>query len=100
MAVAYVQEFPIVTHETKNYDEISARIDLTELPPGLIVHTAGFDDEAGVFRIFDVWESEAAARRFQQERLEPLLGEILGADPTATPPTRDGFYPLHNVVGD
>ena len=24
---------------------------------GLLIHTAGFDEDAGVFRIFDVWES-------------------------------------------
>ena len=72
MAVAYVQEFPITNHETTNYDEIDARLDLTDPPAGLIVHTAGFDDEAGVFRIFDVWESEEAGQRFQDERVDPL----------------------------
>ena len=81
MAVAYVQEFPIIDHETKNYDEINARLDLTDPPPGLIVHTAGFDDEAGVFRIFDVWESEEAARKFHEERVDPLIGEVLGRRP-------------------
>ena len=100
MAVAYIQEFTITNHETKNYDEINRRLDLTELPPGLVVHTAGFDDEAGVFRIFDVWESEDAARKFHQERVDPLIGEVMAADPDAEPPTRNGFYPLHNVIGD
>jgi hypothetical protein len=98
MAVAFVQEFQIVDHETKNYDAINARLDLTDPPPGLIVHSAGFDDEAGVFRIFDVWESEEAANRFHEERVDPLVAEILGADPNADPPTRSGFYPLHNVI--
>jgi hypothetical protein len=98
VAVAYVQEFTIVDHETKNYDQINARLDLGNPPAGLIVHTAGFDDEAGVFRIFDIWESEEAAQKFHEERLDPLIGEVLGADPTATPPTRSGFYPLHNVI--
>lgn len=29
-------------------------------PAGGLVHTAGFDERAGVVRIFDVWESEEA----------------------------------------
>jgi hypothetical protein len=97
MAVAYVQEFTVQDRSTKNYDSITEKLG-SELPPGLIVHTAGFDDEAGVFRIFDVWESEEQARSFLDERLGPLVNEVLSADPSATPPTRDGFYPLHNAL--
>jgi len=65
----------------------------------LIVHTAGFDEDAGVFRIFDVWESREDAVRFQEQTLNPILGEVLGAlpDPPA-PPSRDGFYDLHDVL--
>jgi hypothetical protein len=40
---------------------------------GLIVHTAGFDDEAGVFRIFDVWETRDHAVRFLAEHVQPLI---------------------------
>jgi hypothetical protein len=97
VAVAYVQEFTVQNRSTKNYDTIAGKLG-SDLPPGLIVHTAGFDDEAGVFRIFDVWESEEQARRFMDERLSPLINEILSGDPTATPPTKDGFYPLHHTL--
>jgi hypothetical protein len=98
MAVAYVQEFVVADHSTKNYDSVNEQLANEPLPAELIIHTAGFDDEAGVFRIFDVWESEEAARRFHDERLMPILGPLLAADPTATPPERDSFYPLHNVL--
>ena len=67
---------------------------------GLIVHTAGFDKDAGVFRIMDVWESQAQAERFIAERVQPLMQQGLEALPdpeNATPPTREAFYELHDV---
>src|SRR5512132_2690574 len=39
---------------------------------GLIVHTAGFDKDAKVFRIMDVWESQDHAERFIEERIQPM----------------------------
>jgi len=68
---------------------------------GLIVHTAGFDDEAGVFRILDVWETREHADRFLAEHVQPLIDEGPGAFPNPEAfaiPTRDGFYDLHDVV--
>ena len=57
MAVAVIQEFPIegTDRTTTNYDRILEALGTRENPPaGGLVHTAGFDDQAGVFRIFDV----------------------------------------------
>jgi hypothetical protein len=100
MAVAYIQEFPITNRSTENYDFVADKIG--EGPfEGLIAHTAGFDDEAGVFRILDVWESEGHARRFLDEHIEPLMAmgpEGFPNPDNFTPPTRDGFYELHHVV--
>ena len=49
MAVVYIQEFPIGDRSTTNYDFVADKIG--EGPfKGLIAHTAGFDDDAGVFR--------------------------------------------------
>jgi hypothetical protein len=100
MAVAYVQEFPIENRSTENYDFVAEKIGDGPFD-GLIAHTAGFDDDAGVFRVLDVWESKEQAERFLAEHIEPLM--TLGPDAfpnptTATPPTRDGFYELHHVV--
>ena len=55
MAIAYIQEFAIRDGKTStaNYDAVVAALDLQDAPDGLIVHTAGFDLDAGVFRIFD-----------------------------------------------
>src|SRR6478609_8427970 len=59
VAIAYVQEFEIKDGDTSttNYDAINAALNLQGAPEGLLIHTAGFDLDAGVFRIFDVWET-------------------------------------------
>ena len=100
MAVAYVQEFPIAERSTENYDFISEKIGAGPFD-GLIAHTAGFDEEDGVFRVFDIWESKEQAQQFIEEHLQPLIDQGPDALPnpgSATPPTRDGFYELHNVI--
>jgi hypothetical protein len=66
--------------------------------PGGIVHTAGFDEDAGVFRIFDVWETREDAERFIKETLEPVVGELLAGRDDAPPPARQYFYELHDVI--
>lgn len=100
MAVAYIQEFSIQNRSTTNYDFAAEKIG--EGPfDGLIAHTAGFDDEAGVFRILDIWESREQAERFLAEHVEPMMSQGPQAFPNPdnfTPPTRDGFYDLHRVV--
>jgi hypothetical protein len=100
MAVAYIQEFPIRDDlSTTNYDAVVAALDLKSAPDGLIVHTAGFDHDAGVFRIFDVWESRAQGERFTEQQLGPIIGAMMAA-PGADfpPPTRDGWYELHDTM--
>ena len=71
MAVAYVQEWPIVDRSTDNYDFIADKIGTGPFD-GLIVHSAGFDEADGVFRIFDIWESKEQAQQFIEANLEPL----------------------------
>jgi hypothetical protein len=95
MAVAFVQEFKIEDRSTKNYDEIARRLDDEPTPAGLIVHSAGFDEDAGVFRIFDIWESQQQADRFQEHVME-IVGEAV--PPDAAMPTRTAVYELHDVV--
>jgi hypothetical protein len=98
--VVYIQEFAIEDRSTANYDFVADKIG--EGPfEGLIAHTAGFDDEAGVFRILDVWETREAAERFLVEQVQPLVDQGPEAFPnpdTFTEPTREGFYELHHVV--
>jgi hypothetical protein len=100
VAVVYIQEFPIADRSTTNYDFVAAKIGDGPFE-GLIAHTAGFDDDAGVFRILDVWETREAAERFLAEQLQPLVEQGPQAFPNPdsfTEPTRDGFYDLHHEV--
>jgi hypothetical protein len=100
MAVVYIQEFPIENRSTENYDFAADKIGDGPFD-GLIAHSAGFDDEAGVFRIIDIWESQEQAQRFLDEHVQPLMDQ--GPDTFPNPgnftmPTRDGFYELHHVL--
>jgi hypothetical protein len=100
VAVVYIQEFPIGDRTTTNYDFVAEQVGDGPFQ-GLIAHTAGFDDEAGVFRILDVWETREDAERFIAEQIQPLIEQGPQAFPNPdnfTEPTRDGFYDLHHVV--
>ena len=98
MAIAMVQEFPVDPDDrsTTNYDSIKEGLNVDVDPPhGLIVHTAGFTG-TGLFRIFDVWESEADWQRFNQERLMPFVQPMIESG--EAPPTTEYTYELHDVV--
>ena len=95
MAIAFIQEFTIQDRSTTNYDAISERVRGGPPAEGLIIHTAGFDDDAGVFRIFDVWETREQAETFEARVME-IVGEIV---PPGTPaPVRAASYELHDLV--
>jgi hypothetical protein len=102
MAVAFIQEFPIVGGDlsTTNYDRVSEALNLASSPDGLIVHTAGFDQTDGVFRIFDVWETREQGDRFMNEQLNPILERMMSEAPegSLTPPTLDAWYDLHDTM--
>jgi hypothetical protein len=101
MAVAFLQEFKITgaDRSTTNYDAISAKLDLDTNPAvGLVAHSAGWDEEGGVFRIFDVWETREHAEAFMRDRLQPILEEGPANPDNAAMPDREGMYELHDVV--
>jgi hypothetical protein len=99
MAVAFIQEFQIVGGDTSttNYDSVKEQLGEVSVD-GLICHTAGFDHDAGVFRIFDVWESDEAAKSFYEDRLGPIIEGMMADNPSATPPQRETTYELHDVI--
>ncbi|MBA2476868.1 MAG: hypothetical protein H0V40_13045 [Actinobacteria bacterium] len=99
MPIAYLQEFDVDDDDrsTTNYDAVKERLNVHADPPdGLIVHTAGFD--GGVFRIFDVWESEEHHKRFRAERLMPIVEQVMSEGGTGGAPAREYTYDLHDVV--
>jgi hypothetical protein len=103
--VAYLQEFEIQGGDTSttNYDAVSAALDLKAAPDGLLIHTAGFDHDAGVFRIFDVWASRKQAEKFLDGALAPIIERMAGeaaerGDESFTPPSRETWYDLHDSM--
>jgi hypothetical protein len=101
MPFAFIQEFRIDGDDrsTTNYDTVSERLNLDENPPvGAIIHTAGFDEDAGVFRIFEVWETREACEKFLTERVMPIVEELVGAGADAPPPDRQSLYELHGLM--
>ncbi len=98
MPVAMLQEWaPSDDRTTTNYDLFGEKLDVVANPPaGLIVHSAGFSSD-GVFRIYEVWESREAQEQFYEERLAPLIDEMMAAG-TGAPPVRNDLYDLHAVV--
>ena len=105
MAIAYVQEFAIKDGDTSttNYDAVTAALNLQDVPDGLLIHTAGFDHDGGVFRIFDVWETREQGEKFIKERLNPIIEPMAAAamqDPNSNfdPPSRETWYELHDSL--
>jgi heme-degrading monooxygenase HmoA len=90
MAWGFISELPL---SRDDYDRLNGEIH--DDPEGLILHTAS--EKGGGMRIVDVWESEDAYRRFEQETLFPALGRI-GADTSGGPPPLDAFE-VHNMRG-
>ena len=69
----------MATPSTTNYDAVAAALNLQDAPEGLLIHTAGFDLDAGLFRIFDVWETRAHGEKFIDERLDPIIKPLIAA---------------------
>lgn len=105
MPIAYVQEFTIQNGDTSttNYDAVSDALNLQEAPDGLLIHTAGFDHDAGVFRIFDVWETREQGEKFFENTLNPIVEPMAAkameaGDTSFAPPSREGWYELHDSM--
>ena len=98
MAVAFIQEWRNAGPGTDNYDAVAAKINAQSNPPeGLIAHTAG-SDASGVFRIFDIWDTREHAERFQEERVMPIIKELMQQRDDVTPPDLQETYELHDLV--
>jgi hypothetical protein len=105
VAVAYLQEFTIKDGDTSttNYDAVTKALNLQNAPDGLLIHTAGFDHDGGVFRIFDVWETREQGEKFINDQLGPIVEPMIAAaaqDPDSDfdPPSRETWYELHDSM--
>jgi hypothetical protein len=91
MSYAFVQD---IAASWQEYQRVTATT-VEPAPAGLILHVAGPTDEG--LRIIEVWQSESAWKRFQAERLAPVLARLARA---ARPqPTFRGFHARHVIVG-
>jgi len=73
------------------YNQVMKTLDLDKNPPvGGIFHVAGFT--GGTLHVLDIWESQQAFERFQQDRLTAAVQEAgIGGQPKIQ------FYPAHNI---
>lgn len=99
MAFAFITEFPIQGDDrtTTNYDAVDDRLTHEEAPAGLILHYAGFDVDARVFRVVNVWDTQAQGQTYLDDKVMPAVHEIMGEN-VGAPPSRQGSYELHHVA--
>lgn len=85
---------PQTAVDARSYDAITGEVEVaTRHPLGLILHAAG--DVDGVWQIFEVWESEEYARRFDEERLRPVIEAHGGRDAPSPPVVQ---VELHQLI--
>jgi hypothetical protein len=91
MAFVRLYENPNVTQE--QYDAAAEQVGVTadNMPEGAVAHVAG-PGPNGAWRVLEVWESEDAAAKFDEERVEPVLRQVGIQRPA--PET----WPVHRLV--
>jgi hypothetical protein len=95
MPVAFVHEFPIGDRSTENYDFLMEKLAGQEID-GLLVHAAGFDDDAGVWRQVDIWETREQGEKFMEQVMGSITPESLPRPEFAeVEPSRQATYELH-----
>jgi hypothetical protein len=96
-----VQEFTIANGDrrTTNYDHLVHRLGIDANPPaGLVAHAAGWDEQAGVFRIVALWNSADELRIFLRDQLGPLLAEGPVEPVERAKPELESIYELHHLA--
>ena len=75
--MAFVRLFDNPDGTQQQYDQASAAIGVTgeNAPDGAILHVAGASPNGG-WRVVEIWESEDAARKFDEEQIEPVLRQV------------------------
>lgn len=77
------------------YREVNRRLDLQERAPGHLLHCVCELPDGGL-RVFDVWESEDAFRRYERERLAPAVLAVTGG---GVGPPRRQILPIASLRG-
>ena len=88
MPYAFIRDVPV---DASQY--LSVRTALgTEPPKGLITHLALRQDDC--VRHIDVWDTEADWERFRDERLGPVIGQMMAAQGITEPPSLAPLQPI------
>ena len=100
MPFVVLQEFKIEGDDrsTTNYDSVSEHIGMDTNPPdGMIIHTAGWDEEGGVLRDFPRLGDPAGLGTVPQRAAATRACREAGSRNNA-PPDREASYELHNLI--
>ena len=91
--MAFVRLFDNPEGTQEQYDAASQALGITaeNMPEGGVLHVAG-PSPSGGWRVVEVWESEEAARTFDEETLLPLLQSVGVERPEAE------TWPVHRAV--
>jgi hypothetical protein len=91
--MAFVRLFDNPQGSQEQYDAASQAIGVTSdnVPDDAILHVAGPSPNGG-WRIVEIWESEDAAKAFDEERVDPVLRQVGIQRPTPE------IWPVHNLV--
>ena len=91
--MAFVRLFDNPEGTQEQYDAATQQLGVTaeNMPEGGVLHVAG-PSPTGGWRVVEVWESEDAARKFDEETLLPLLQSVGVERPEAQ------SWPVHNLV--
>ena len=92
MAVLVTQEFDA---SVEQYDKANEKIDPQSNPPdGLILHS-GVDIGGGKMKVVDVWESADKFQAFADEKIGPVVAEVVGED---APEPKIEIEELHDLI--
>lgn len=91
--MAFVRMFDNPEGTQEQYDAASQAIGITDdtVPEGGVLHVAG-PSPTGGWRVLEVWESEDAAQKFDEETLMPILERVGVERPEAV------TWEVHNLV--
>jgi hypothetical protein len=75
--MAFVRLFDNPNGTQEQYDAAASQVGAgpENMPDGGILHVAG-PSPSGGWRVLEIWESEEAARRFDEERVVPVLRQV------------------------
>ncbi len=95
VAIVMLQDMSNIDQET--YETVLGRLGSETNPPEGLLIQALLDGEGGR-RLISMWESQEALDRFEQERLLPVINDVLGEEAVAGGPPPREFYEVQHLL--